>query len=119
MANEKYKLTMEIDDLTKNYNPSKISNLINLYESVVGKDNAVIKVVLPNTLSKLVGNGEITKEKILGKKIEFSNIKLVGNNAVVSYLSKNPSGRKIDMPVTKTVVIPVFNSGTNTRNITF
>lgn len=118
-ANEKYKLTIEIDDLTKNYNPSKISNLINLYESVVGKDNAVIKVVLPNTLSKLVGNGAITKESVLGHKIEFSSIKLVGNNAVVTYLSKNPSGRKIDMPVVKTVVIPVFNSGTNTRNVTF
>lgn len=118
ISNEKHKLTIEIDDLTKNYNPSKVSSLINLYESVVG-DDAIIKVVLPKNLAKLVGNGPITKENVLGKKIELSNIRLVGNNAVVTYLSKNPSGRKIDMPIERTVVIPVFDSGTNTKNVKF
>lgn len=92
--------------------------MINLYESVVG-DDAIIKVVLPKNLAKLVGNGAITQESVSAKKIEFSNIKLVGNNAVVTYLSKNPSGRKIDMPIERTVVIPVFDSGTNTKNVKF
>lgn len=119
VSNEKHKLIIEIDDLTKSYNPSKVSGLISLYESVVGKDNAIIKIVLPKTLNKLVGNGPITQESVSGKKIEFSNIKLVGNNAVVTYLSKNPSGRKIDMPIERTVVIPVFDSGTNTKNVKF
>ena len=119
ISNEKHKLIIEIDDLTKNYNPSKVSGLIGLYESVVGKDNAIIKIVLPKTLNKLVGNGAITQESVSAKKIEFSNIKLVGNNAVVTYLSKNPSGRKIDMPIERTVVIPVFDSGTNTKNVKF
>lgn len=119
VTSDKHKLTIEIDDLTKNYNPSKISNLIKQYESVVGQNNAVIKIVLPKTLTKLVGNGPITQENVSGKKIEFSNIKIVGNNVVVTYLTKNPSGRRVDMPVEKTVTIPVFDSGTNTKNVRF
>jgi hypothetical protein len=113
-------LTLNIDDLSNGvYNKQKVSSLINKFNYVVGENNTNIKIILPKTLNKLVGNGPITQESVSGKKIEFSNIKLVGNNAVVTYLSKNPSGRKIDMPIERTVVIPVFDSGTNTKNIRF
>lgn len=120
VSKEKHKLTLNIDDLSNGvYNKQKVSSLINKFNYVVGENNTNIKIILPKTLNKLVGNGPITQESVSGKKIEFSNIKLVGNNAVVTYLSKNPSGRKIDMPIERTVVIPVFDSGTNTKNIRF
>lgn len=116
-SSEKHKLTINIDDLSSGkYDVAKISNAVGQFQSTVGMGNAEIKLVLPHSLDKLVGNGDITSAAVSNKSIALKSTQLVGKDAVITYLDLE-SGNSLSMPIEKQIKIPVLSSSTNSAQI--
>ena len=107
---ERYKLTISIDNLSNgSYDAKKISSIISKFQSVVGAGNADVKIVLPRTIDKLVGNGNITAKASASKSLVLKNIRLVGTNAVVNYVELT-TGKAVKAPTAKEIKIQVLAS---------
>lgn len=107
---ERYKLTISIDNLSNgSYDAKKISSIISKFQSVVGAGNADVKIVLPRTIDKLVGNGNITAKASASKSLVLKNIKLVGTNAVVNYVELT-TGKAVKAPTAQEIKIQVLAS---------
>lgn len=107
---ERHKLTISIDDLSNgSYDAKKISSIVNKFQSVVGAGNADVKIVLPRSIDKLVGNGNITAKASASKSLALKNIRLVGTNAVVNYVELT-IGKAVKAPTAKEIKIQVLAS---------
>lgn len=114
---ERHKLTISIDDLSNgSYDAKKISSIISKFQSVVGAGNADVKIVLPRSIDKLVGNGNITAKASASKSLVLKNIRLVGTNAVVNYVELT-SGKAVKAPTAKEIKIQVLASGIDLAKI--
>ncbi|MQU01780.1 hypothetical protein GHO34_15955 [Pseudomonas sp. FSL R10-2245] len=114
---ERHKLTISIDDLSNgSYDAKKISSIISKYQSVVGAGNADIKIVLPRSIDKLVGNGNITAKATTTKTLALKSIRLVGTNAVVNYVELT-SGKAVKAPTAKETKIQVLSSDVDLTKI--
>ena len=114
---ERHKLTISIDDLSSgSYDAKKISSIISKFQSVVGAGNADVKIVLPRSIDKLVGNGNITAKASASKSLVLKSIRLVGTNAVVNYVELT-SGKAVKAPIAKETKIQVLSSGVNLAKI--
>lgn len=114
---ETHKLTVKIDDLSSGeYDRTKVSNAISQFQSTVGKDNAVVTLVLPRSLDKLVGNGTITSDTASNKSMVLKDIKLVGPNAVITYVDLK-SGSSIEIAKEKQATISVLGSNVDLSKI--
>lgn len=83
-ANETKKLVIEVDNLS-DYNATKIEKVITKFNSIVGQQNADVEIVIPKTIDKYIGLGGITASNIKSKSLAITDIKVVKNQAVVSY----------------------------------
>ena len=114
---ERHKLTISIDDLSNgSYDAKKISSIISKYQSVVGAGNADIKIVLPRSIDKLVGNGNITAKASASKSLVLKSIRLVGTSAVVNYVELT-SGKAVGAPTAKETKIQVLSSDVDLTKI--
>ena len=114
---ERHKLTISIDDLSNgSYDPKKISAVINKFKSVVGASNTDVKIVLPRSIDKLIGNGNITSKSTAKKAFVLKSIRLVGTNAVVNYAELVPAGKN-ETKMAKEIKIPVFTSSVDLTKI--
>jgi len=93
-----------------------VSNAISQFQSTVGKDNAVVTLVLPRSLDKLVGNGTITSDTASNKSMVLKDIKLVGPNAVITYVDLK-SGSSIEIAKEKQATISVLGSNVDLSKI--
>lgn len=114
---ERHKLTISIDDLSNgSYDAKKISSIISKFQSVVGTGNADVKIVLPRSIDKLVGNGNITAKASARKSLVLKSIRLVGTNAVVNYVELT-SGKAVKAPTAKETKIQVLSSDVDLTKI--
>ena len=114
---ERHKLTINIDDLSNgSYDAKKISSIISKFQSVVGAGNTDVKIVLPRSIDKLVGNGNITAKASASKTLVLKNIRLVGTNAVVNYVELT-SGKAVGAPTAKETKIQVLSSDVDLTKI--
>jgi hypothetical protein len=114
---ERHKLTISINDLSNgSYDAKKISSIISKFQSVVGAGNADVKIVLPRSIDKLVGNGNITAKASASKSLVLKSIRLVGINAVVNYVELT-SEKVVKAPMAKEIKIQVLSSGVNLSRI--
>lgn len=114
---ERHKLTINIDDLSNgSYDAKKISSIISKFQSVVGAGNTDVKIVLPRSIDKLVGNGNITAKASASKTLVLKNIRLVGTNAVVNYVELT-SGKAVKAPTAKEIKIQVLSNGIDLAKI--
>lgn len=116
-AQERHKLTINIDDLSSGkYNAAKVNAAIGQFQSIVGSGNADVKLVLPRSMDKLVGSGGITTAAASNKSITLKNVQLIDNDAVVTYIDLT-SGSSLSMPVEKQVKIPVLTGNIDLQGI--
>lgn len=116
-ATEKHKLTINIDDLSSGkYNATNISGAISKFQSTVGVGNAEVKLILPRSLDRLVGNGDITSAAVSNKSIVLKNIQLNGVNAVITYLDLK-TGSSIEMPKEKVATVNILGNGLDISKI--
>ena len=72
--------------------------------------------MLPRSIDKLVGNGNITAKASASKSLVLKSIRLVGTNAVVNYFELT-SGKAVKALIAKEAKIQVLSSGVNLAKI--
>lgn len=116
-ANERHKLTVNIDDMSSGaYSPAKIGALIAKFQSVVGTENAEVEISLPIAIDKYLGAGEITAAAVAAKSVILKDVTFDGTSAIVNYYKV--SDLQTRPPTKKSTVISVIPIGLGLTGIT-
>lgn len=86
-STESHKLILDIDDLSVGkYDAQKIGTIVRKYETVVGINNSVIEIKIPNTADKFIGRGDISQKSLANKTVIVKNAVLEDYTVRVNYL---------------------------------
>lgn len=115
-ANERHKLIVNIDDMSSGkYSAAKIGAAISKFQSVVGKANADVEVVMPRAIDKYIGIGGITANAVASRTVMMKDVSFDGVNAVLTYLEF--SKKLTEKPKEKIVVINIIPASLGLKGV--
>ena len=115
-ANERHKLIVNIDDMSAGkYSAAKVGAAISQFQSVVGKANADVEIVMPMTIDKYIGVGGITAGAVKDKTVTMKDVSFDGTDASLTYLEF--SKVLTEKPKDKSVIVNVIPSNLGIKNV--